>query len=90
MILTSTEPQIEGFWITAYKGIVQGHTWNEFLQHAEEIGANAVLNARFDNALAVETLFHGAGVVVRPLRAPRGAGQNSHRRKSLPLLWSDR
>lgn len=90
MILTSTEPRIEGFWITAYKGIAQGQTWNEFLRHAEEIGANAVLNIRFDNELDVETLFHGAGVLVRPLRAPRGGGQRSLGSELLSPLSSKR
>jgi uncharacterized protein YbjQ (UPF0145 family) len=44
VVRISTELRIEGFWIAAYKGIVQGQTWNEFLRNAEEIGANAVLN----------------------------------------------
>jgi hypothetical protein len=57
MILTSTASQIEGYWITAYGGIVQRQTWDELLQNAEEIEANAILNTRFDNALDVDTLY---------------------------------
>lgn len=64
VVLTSTGARIEGWRITAYKGIVRGETWNELLRHAEEVGANAVLNTRFDNALDVDTLFHGAAVVI--------------------------
>jgi uncharacterized protein YbjQ (UPF0145 family) len=67
MILTSTQARIEGCWITAYRGTVQGETWKELLRHAEEIGANAVLNTCFDDALDVNTLFHGAAVVIEPL-----------------------
>lgn len=65
MILTSTEGQIKGYWITAYKGIVQGQTWDELLRQAKEVGANAVLNTCFDDALDVDALFHGAAVVMR-------------------------
>jgi hypothetical protein len=36
VVRTLTELRIEGFWIAAYKGIVQGQTWNEFLRNAEE------------------------------------------------------
>jgi uncharacterized protein YbjQ (UPF0145 family) len=71
VILTSTEPQIQGYWITSYKGIVQGETWDDLLRRAEELGANAVLNTRFDDALDVETLFHGSAVVLKPACAPR-------------------
>ena len=67
MTLTSTQARIEGCRITAYKGIVQGETWNDLLRHAEKIGANAVLNTCFDDALDVDTLFHGAAVVIEPL-----------------------
>ncbi len=76
VILTSTERRIEGFWNTAYKGIVQGQTWNEFLRRAEEIRANAVLNTHFDGTLEMDTLFHGFAVVLErinspPLRTPK-------------------
>jgi len=67
VVLTSTEARIEGCRITAYKGTVQGETWNELLRRAQEIGANAVLNTCFDDALDVDTLFHGAAVVIEPL-----------------------
>lgn len=70
VILTSTDAQIEGFWIIAYKGIVQGQTWDKFLCNAEAIGANAVLNTCFDDALDMDTLFHGVGVVLTPIRLP--------------------
>ncbi len=70
MILTTTEVQIEGYWITACKGIVQGQTSDELLRDAEHIGANAILNTCFDDALDVDTSFHGAGVVLKPLKLP--------------------
>ncbi len=71
MILTSTHTPIEGYSITAYKGTVQGETWDELLRNVEEIGANAVLNMCFDDALGVDTLFHGTAVVVRRKHSPR-------------------
>lgn len=89
MILTSIEPQIEGCWITAYKGIAQGETWNELLRNAEEIGANAVLNTCFDNTLEIDTLFHSTAVVVRRqcLRHGRQAGPKRSIVSRRP--WSD-
>lgn len=90
MILTSTEPQIEGHWITAYKGIVQGETWNELLRNAEEIGANAVLKTCFDNTLDIDTLFHGTAVVVRSECLPRGSQPDLKRPKILRFARSRR
>jgi hypothetical protein len=86
VILTSTQARIEGCRITAYKRIVQGQTWNDLLRHAEEIGANAVLNTPFDDGLDVDTLFHGAAVVVQPERSPHAA-QTIARRRPVPP-WS--
>jgi uncharacterized protein YbjQ (UPF0145 family) len=65
VILTSTEAQVPGYVITAYKGIIQGETWTELLLLAEALGANAVLNTCFDDALGLNTLFHGSAVVLR-------------------------
>lgn len=90
MILTSTEPEIEGYRITAYKGVVQGQTWDEFLHHAEQIGANAILNTCFDNALDVDTLFHGAGMVVEPFEGTSGARREPRCGGIAPRPWSDR
>jgi uncharacterized protein YbjQ (UPF0145 family) len=70
VILTSTEAQIPGYVIAAYKGIVQGETWDELLRQAEKTGANAVLNTRFDDALDVDTLFHGSAVVLKRVHSP--------------------
>jgi hypothetical protein len=72
VVVTSTEARIECCRINTYKGTVQGETWSELLRHAEEIGANVVLNTCFDDSLAVDTVFHGAAVVIEPLpsRAP--------------------
>jgi len=75
VVLTSTEARIEGCRITAYKGTVRGETWNELLRRAQEIGANAVLNTCFDDALDVDTLFHGAAVVIEPLPSPAAHGR---------------
>jgi len=69
MILTSTQARIDGYEITAYKGTVQGETWGELLQNTENIGANAVLKVCYDNALDVDTQFHGVGVVVLPIKS---------------------
>jgi hypothetical protein len=70
VLLASTEERIEGYAIAAYKGILQGQTWNELLRQAEALGANAILNTCFDDALDVDTLFHSRGVVVRRERSP--------------------
>lgn len=90
MILTSTESEIEGYRITAYKGIVQGETWNELLRNAEKIGANAVLNTCFDGALGVDTMFHGTAVVVR--RECLRHGQQAGPKRSIisRRAWSHR
>lgn len=74
MLLTSVGARIEGYSIAAYQGTVRGDTWNELLRRAAEIGANAVLNTCFDDALDVDTLLHGTAVVLRrdyPTRHPR-------------------
>jgi hypothetical protein len=94
VILTSTGSQIEGFWITAYKGIVQGQTWDEFLRNAEAMGANAVLNTCFDDALDVDTLFHGAGVVLKrsdcPSLRPQVPPRLKPRSQAMPRGTDDR
>jgi uncharacterized protein YbjQ (UPF0145 family) len=90
VILTSTKAQVPGYVISAYKGIIQGETWDELLRHAEALGANAMLNTCFDDALGLDTLYHGSAVVLRRkpsaswlLRSPQ------HRGISKPS-WSDR
>jgi uncharacterized protein YbjQ (UPF0145 family) len=70
-MLTSTESQIRGYWISAYKGVAQGETWDDLLRRAEELGANTVLNTYFDNALDLETSFHGSAVVLKREARPR-------------------
>lgn len=39
------------------------------LKSAEALGANAILNTCFDDALDVDTLFHGTAVVIQPFLA---------------------
>ncbi|HTV57034.1 MAG TPA: hypothetical protein VMI06_19235 [Terriglobia bacterium] len=67
MVLASTASKIDGYRIVAYRGVAHGQTWEELLRHAEAMGANAILNTCFDSAIDVDTLFHGAGVVVEAL-----------------------
>jgi hypothetical protein len=43
---------------------------NELLRSAQKIGTNAVLNTCFDDALDVNTQFHGAAVLIEPLSSP--------------------
>ncbi|MGH9449152.1 MAG: hypothetical protein ACRD11_01285 [Terriglobia bacterium] len=88
MILTSTHTRIESYSIIAYKGIVQGETWDELLLNAKEIGANAVLNTCFDDALGVDTLFHGTAAVVRRKHSPRWPRLRPKRSK-MPQLVED-
>jgi len=74
MIAVTTETRLEGYQIVAYKGTAQGETFADLLRHAEALGANAILNTCYDDALDVETLFHGAAVVIEPV-APRRPAQ---------------
>lgn len=68
MIAVTTASVIEGHQIVAYKGTAQGATFEDLLRNAENLGANAILNTCYDNALDVDTLFHGAAVVIEPER----------------------
>ena len=68
MVAVTIGNKFQGFQITGYKGTASGATFNELLQHAESMGANAVIRACYDNALDVETLFHGAAVVIEPIQ----------------------
>jgi uncharacterized protein YbjQ (UPF0145 family) len=79
--LTSTQAYIPGYVVTAYKGIVQGETWGELLRQAEKTGANAILNTCFDDALDVDTLFHGSAVVVKRVHPPGKPIRRPRRRK---------
>lgn len=90
MILTSTESQIEGYWIAAYKGTVRDETWNELLRNAEEIGANAVINTCFDDAPEINTLFYCSAVILRPERSPHSLVRKPVHRKIRTVNWSDR
>ena len=65
--LATTQAHLDGYFITAYKGVAQGETYLALLRDAEALGANAVLNTCFDDALDVDTLFHGAAVVIEPI-----------------------
>ncbi len=70
MIAVTTASQIEGYQIVVYKGTAQGATLEKLLRNAESLGANAVLNTCFDNALDVDTLFHGFAVVIERIPIP--------------------
>ena len=68
MIAVTTGWEIEGYRISEYKGTAQGATFDELLRHAATLSANAILNARYDDALDIETLYHGSAVVVDPIQ----------------------
>jgi uncharacterized protein YbjQ (UPF0145 family) len=68
MVAVTIDSNVQGFRITGYKGTAYGATFDELLQHAENMGANAIIGTCYDNALDVETLFHGAAVVVEPIQ----------------------
>jgi uncharacterized protein YbjQ (UPF0145 family) len=67
VIGVTTGWEIEGYRISEYKGTAQGATFEELLRHAATLGANAILNACYDDALDIETLYHGSAVVVDPI-----------------------
>ena len=78
MVAVTINSNFQGFRITGYKGTACGATFDELLQHAESLGANAIIGACYDNALDVETLFHGAAVVIEPIQ-PQECGFDSQR-----------
>lgn len=76
MVAVTIDSNFQGFRITGYKGTACGITFDELLQHAESMGANAIIGTCYDNALDVETLFHGAAVVIEPIQ-PQACGYGS-------------
>lgn len=70
MIAVTTASTIESYQVMAYKGIAQGASFEELLRNAESLGANAVLNTCYDDALDIDTLFHGSAVVIEPINVP--------------------
>jgi len=66
VILVTTTSEIEGYRVIATKGTAQGATFEDMLRHAETLGANAILEADYGNALGPEPLYHGNAVVVEP------------------------
>jgi uncharacterized protein YbjQ (UPF0145 family) len=90
VILTSTKPKIQGYWISDYKGIVQGQTLDELLRQAEEIGANAILSTCFGDTLDVDTLFHGSAVVLKREPTPSPVLRRPKRRETRHLFRTDR
>ena len=91
MIAVTTETRLEGYEIAAYKGTAQGATFDDLLRHAEALGANAILNTCYDDALDVETLFHGAAVVIEPVASRRTAQVRAAlavNRELVLLYWS--
>jgi len=77
--IATAQTHLDGYYITAYKGIAQGTTYLALLRDAEALGANAVLNTCFDDALGVDTAYHGAAVVILPLRGTAGRWDRAHR-----------
>jgi uncharacterized protein YbjQ (UPF0145 family) len=78
MIVVTTASRIEGYHVAAYKGTAQGENFDELLKCAESLGANAILNTCFDDALDVDTLFHGAAVVIKPIPVRHSIWQAEH------------
>jgi len=66
MIFATTASLIEGYQIVAYKGTAQGATFEALLHNTEAMGANAVLNICYDNAISPDTVFHGSAFVIEP------------------------
>lgn len=64
MIAITTTSWIEGYQTVANKGIVQGAKFDDLLKNTEALGANAVVNTSYDNALDVDTFFHGPAVLI--------------------------
>ena len=69
MVAVTIDSNVQGFRITGYKGTASGATFDKLIQHAESMGANAIIGTCYDNALDVETLFHGAAVVIEPIQS---------------------
>ena len=67
MISITTASRIEGYQIVAYKGTAQGATFDQLQGSVQSLGANAILNASYDDAIDVDTLFRGAAVVIEPI-----------------------
>ncbi|HEV2419980.1 MAG TPA: hypothetical protein VGX94_19460 [Terriglobia bacterium] len=67
MIAVTAAPTLEGYQVVVYKGVARSETFEELQRNAESLGANAILNICYDGALDVDTLFHGAAVVIRPI-----------------------
>jgi uncharacterized protein YbjQ (UPF0145 family) len=77
MILVTTASEIDGYRIVAVKGIAQGATFEEMLRHAEALGANAIVNADYDNALGGEAVYHGKAQKVELLHQARNLPRQS-------------
>ena len=69
----TTETRLEDYQIASYKLTAQGATFPDLVRHGEALGANALLNTCSDHALDVETLFHGAAVVIERVAPHRFA-----------------
>jgi uncharacterized protein YbjQ (UPF0145 family) len=78
MMMATMALRIHGYHIVAYKGTAQSETFEELLKSAETLGANAILNTCYDDALDVDTLFHGAAVLIEPI--PTDLADNFHTR----------
>lgn len=66
MILVTTRSQLDGYRITATKGSAQGARFEEMLRHAEQLGANAILNATYQRTIGADAMFVGDAVLVEP------------------------
>lgn len=87
-MIAVTASRIEGYHITVYKGTAQGEIFEKLLKSAKLLGADGILNTCYDDALDVDTLFHGAAVVIEPIPAPairpRPADTLSQPRQQMP------
>lgn len=68
MVLVTPRSNLEGYQVATYKGIAQGSTIQDLVREAKALGANVILNTCYDNALDIETLYHGTAVLVKPAR----------------------
>jgi uncharacterized protein YbjQ (UPF0145 family) len=67
VITITPKSEVEGFSIAGYKGIVKGATLLELRRNAEALGANAVVNTCFDDEVDLDTVYHGAAVVIEQI-----------------------
>lgn len=65
MIFVTARPSSGGNRIIAYKGTVQGATFDEMVRHPRHLRANSILNARYGDALGIDTFYHSVAPGLR-------------------------